>query len=447
MADRHCIIEPPNPRQREFFLARERYVAYGGARGGGKSWALRRKAALMCAKYPGIRVLIIRRSYPELRENHVLPLRAEIGAIASWRESDKSFEFPNSSRIRLGYCDAEADVSRYQGAEFDVLCIDEATQLTEYQFSALAASVRGVNAFPKRVYLTCNPGGVGHEWVKRLFIDRDFRLGEDPDQYRFIPARVEDNTALALKNPEYLRMLEALPDGLRQAWREGDWNVLSGRYFTEFDPCVHVVPQFDPPPGWRRYVTMDYGLDMLAAYLIVLSPDGGIYVTKEIYRSDVIVSEAARMVGSLCQKPYAFLAPRDLWARQRESGRTTAEIFAENGIALTPVGGGRVDGWLALKEAMKVSVGLSGERSSALRIFPSCQNLIRTLPLLRHDEHDPNDCANTPHEHTHAPDALRYFCSYRTAAAAERLPSPRVNFFFERPKKSPLGYGERTTIV
>ena len=160
----------PNDRQREFFACRQKFIAYGGARGGGKSWALRRKLVLMCLRYPGLRCLLVRRTLPELRSNHLQPLLAEYGEILTWCERDRTLTLDNGSTITLGYSAAERDALRYQGQEYDVIALDEATQLTERQFSALCASLRGANGNPKRVYLTCNPGGVGHGWVKRLFI-------------------------------------------------------------------------------------------------------------------------------------------------------------------------------------------------------------------------------------------------------------------------------------
>ena len=152
------VLPEPNEKQRRFFLARTRFVGYGGARGGGKSWAVRQKAKLMALGCAGIKILILRRTLPELKENHVLPLRADLSGIALWRETDRVFLFPNGSRIKFGYCDGERDVDQYQGQEFDVIFMDEATHFTEYQFSALTACIRGANSFPKRMYLTCNPG-------------------------------------------------------------------------------------------------------------------------------------------------------------------------------------------------------------------------------------------------------------------------------------------------
>ena len=206
----------PNAQQRKFFASRARYTAYGGARGGGKSWALRRKLVALCLRYPGIRCLLVRRSYAELRQNHVLPLLAEYPGLIVCREAEKRLVFPNGSGISLGYCSSDRDVLRYQGQEYDIIAIDEATQLTEYQFSIFKACLRGVGSYPRRMYLTCNPGGVGHSWVKRLFVDRVFRPNENPDDYRFIPAKVYDNPVLLSADPDYVRQLESLPPKLRE---------------------------------------------------------------------------------------------------------------------------------------------------------------------------------------------------------------------------------------
>ena len=154
-------IGSPNARQLAFFAAQTRYIAYGGARGGGKSWAVRKKAALLALRYSQSRILIVRRTLPELRENHTRPLTTDLNGIAVYRDTDKTFTFPNGSIIRLGFCANESDVLQYQGQEYDFIFIDEATQLTEYQYMWISSCCRGANGIPKRIYLTCNPGGVG----------------------------------------------------------------------------------------------------------------------------------------------------------------------------------------------------------------------------------------------------------------------------------------------
>ncbi|NCB06078.1 MAG: hypothetical protein EOM69_11255, partial [Clostridia bacterium] len=415
------LLGVPNARQREFFLARTRFIAYGGARGGGKSWAVRKKALLMALRWPGIRMLLVRRSYPELRENHIEPLRAETRAIAAWRESEKVFVFKNGSRLKCGYCDGEGDVTRYQGQEYDVIFLDEATQLTERQFSALCACLRGANARPKRMYLTCNPGGVGHDWVKRLFLDRAYRTGERPADYTFIPARVYDNTALLAQDPGYVRALEALPDGMRAAWLDGSWELHEGRFFKEWREDAHVCAPFAVPPEWQRFVTLDYGLDMLAAYLIAVDRAGCAYVCREVYRSGLIISDACAAVRDMLRGERAdrFLAPPDLWSRRQETGRSVADLFYERGILLERTSNDRRAGWLAVRELLRVQP----DGNARLRVFDGCRNLIRTMAALRASEHDPADACGTPHELTHAPDALRGFCiSFVPQSAPERAP-------------------------
>ena len=430
------VLPPPQPKQELFFAARERYVCYGGARGGGKSWCVQHKSVLMAARYAGIRILILRRTLVELRENHIRPMRRMLRGVADYRSTDKAFEFPNGSLIVFGYCDSEGDVDQYQGQEYDVIFLDEATHFTEYQYATLTAALRGANDFPKRMYLTCNPGGPGHAWVKRLFIDRDFRGGERPEDYVFIPAKVTDNRVLMDKDPEYVRRLDNLPRGLREAWRDGNWDVFVGQYFTEWDREKHVCEAFPPSPWWRWYVTMDYGLDMLAALLIGVDEAGYAWVVGEVYEGrdrgeghdGLIISEAAEAVRPLAGEKTitAYLAPPDLWNARQESGKSVADIFAEHGVYLTKTSNDRVNGWLAVKEWLKVREGEDGIKRPRIRFFPNCRNIIRCLPLLQYDEHRANDVANSPHELTHAPDALRGWCVYWTANGCEPAAPPRA---------------------
>lgn len=422
-------IPAPNPKQMEFFQSRVRFTAYGGARSGGKSWSVRVKAFLMAVNYSGIRILILRRTFPELRENHIRLLRALSQPVATYKESDKTLTFVNGSVIIFGYCASEGDLGQYQGQEYDVIFMDEATQFTEFQFLALNACLRGVNDFPKRFYLTCNPGGVGHAWVKRLFVDRDFHTGEDPEDYVFIQARYTDNLAMMKADPHYGDYLNTLPPGVREAWRDGNWDVFAGQYFTEWDRGIHVCAPFEIPTWWRWYVSMDYGLDMLAAYLIAVDDHGGAYVTGEVYEGKDLgegaqglnIHAAAERVKALGagRQITAYLAPPDLWARQRESGKTTADLFAQHGVYLTKASADRVAGWLAVKEALRPIPDGEGGLTAKLRIFPRCVNLIRTLPMLQYDDKKPSDTSREPHELTHAPDAIRYFCQSWTLRGEE----------------------------
>ena len=446
-------IDPPNQKQRQFFLAKERYVGYGGARGGGKSWAVRVKALLLALRYPGIRILLVRRTLGDLKENHIQPMQKLAQGLARWKELDKTFVFVNGSRIRFGYCDAESDVLRYQGQEYDCIFLDEATQLTEFQYNTFKGCNRGVNDFPKRIYVTCNPGGVGHAWVKRLFIDRNFEGGEKPEDYVFIPAGLTDNKALMEKDPDYIHQLESLPYELREAWLHGNWDVMAGQFFSEWKREVHVCEPFDPPRHWRRYVTIDYGMDMLAAYLIVVDEKGDAFVTREVYEgrdlgeghNGLIISEAAEQLLAMTvgENVYQWFAPPDMWNSRQETGRSVADIFSEHGIFLTKTSNEREAGWMAVHERLRIREDETGRPTAGLRIFPNCVNLIRTLPLLRYDDRRVGDVANEPHEITHGPDAIRGFCVYWIGESAPAPEAPRPPKLIDEMRRKQRRMGRR----
>lgn len=415
----------PNPKQLLFLKSKKRKVGFGGSRGGGKSWVVRVKAILLALFYPGIKILIMRRTYADLWNNHVLELRKvlEPAKIATYRDSEKAMIFPNGSRIRFGYCASESDVLQYQGQEYDIIFIDEATQFTEFMYNCLVACNRGANDFPKRIYITCNPGGVGHSWVKRLFIDRDYTESERPEDYEFIQSKVYDNTVLMEKDPEYVRMLETLPEDMRKAWLDGDWNVFAGQYFREWRDDIHIIDPIEIPEWWRRYFAMDYGLDMLAGYWIAVDGEGQAYVYREVYQSGLIASEAAQKIRELTggENIEQWLAPPDLWNRRNDTGRSVADIFMEQDIPLTQVDNDRINGWQDVHEWLKPyetvdTVTGEPQKAAGLRFFRSCRNVIRCLPMIQYDEHKANDVAKEPHELTHAPDAIRYFCSGRPFA-------------------------------
>ncbi len=374
---------------------------------------MRRKLVALCLRYPGINCLLVRRSLSELKSNHVIPMLREYGSFISYSEAERRLTCPNGSVISLGYCASARDTLRYQGQEYDIIAIDEATQLSEYQFSTFKACLRGVNDFPHRIYLTCNPGGVGHAWVKRLFVDRAFREGEDPDDYRFIPARVYDNTVLTDSCPEYASRLEALPPRLRDAWLYGRWDVFEGQFFPEFDPDRHVVKTLEATRQQHRFIAFDYGFDMLAALLI--SGDGeSLTVEAEYCASGLTLTEAAERVAALSdgRAEYAVASP-DLWNRRQDSGRSGFEVMqAVSGMPpMSPADDRRVPGWRMLREYLYVPEN----GRPRLRIASRCTELIRCLPALLCDRDRPEDASSEPHSVTHAPEALRYAVMSRHA--------------------------------
>ena len=198
---------PNSEPQWKFFLSRVKYTCYGGARGGGKTWAIIRKAVAMSFYYAGLQTLIIRREYDQLENPIIQPMLKLLPAgTFSYNKTDHLLTLINGSIIKFSNMpDYEAATTgKFQGNNWDVLFIDEATQFLESEFRGLAAIIRGDNGLPKRIYLSCNPGGVGHFWVKRLFVDRDFRGTENPDDYVFIPATVDDNKNI---NKDYIDQL------------------------------------------------------------------------------------------------------------------------------------------------------------------------------------------------------------------------------------------------
>ena len=218
-------------KQYKFLSASRKHVGFGGARGGGKSWSVRTKAKILAATYKGIKILIVRRTYPELVNNHINQLREELYGVARYNKSEKVFTFPNGSTIKFGYCNNDKDLDQYQGAEYDIIFLDEATQLQEMWIKKIIACLRGANSFPKRIYYTCNPGGASHGYFKRLFIDKKYEEGENPEDYTFIQSLVTDNKALMAAQPDYIKQLESLPPKLREAWLYGRWDIFEGQFF------------------------------------------------------------------------------------------------------------------------------------------------------------------------------------------------------------------------
>jgi phage terminase large subunit len=212
----------------------------------------------------------------------------------------------------------------------------------------------------------------------------------------------------------------SLSDQERKQLLEGDWDTFTGQYFGEFNRGIHVIEPFVIPNHWKRYNTIDYGLDKLASYWIAIDTQGNAFVYKELYQSDLIISEAAKRMLEVNNKEdiHSWYAPPDLWNRRQETGKSAADLFRENGVNLRKSSNNRVQGWYNVKEWIK-PFDLRDEQTgelkptSRMKIFSNCTNLIRTLPMLRSDEKNPNDVATEPHEITHAPDSLRYFCSTR----------------------------------
>ncbi|MBQ5777388.1 MAG: phage terminase large subunit [Oscillospiraceae bacterium] len=409
-------------RQKKFITATQGEVLFGGAAGGGKSYGQIVDALLFALRYPKSKQLILRRTLPELEKSLVrCALELYPKSLFTYKAARHEGVFKNGSVIDFGYCDSENDVYRYQSAEYDVIRFDELTHFTEQMYVYLLSRVRGTNGYPKQIKSSTNPGGIGHSWVKARFID----IGREDEEHLgriFIPSKVTDNSFLMKADPGYIERLKKLSKKDREALLNGNWDIFDGQYFTEWRRDVHVITPFEIPRDWRRYFVMDYGLDMLAGYWIAVDTYGRAYVYREIYRSGLIISEAARRIREMTtEKVYAFIAPPDLWNRRQDTGKSAAEIFAENGVRLVSAKNDRVQGWYNLKEWLSPYRDELGQMCAGLRVFPNCINLIRALPSIAISSQNPNDVSSTPHELTHAPDAIRYFVAGRPTPALQHM--------------------------
>lgn len=434
MSERVIEIRP-NRKQLRFLQAKAKHVAFGGARGGGKSWAIREKARLLANRWAGIKILIVRRTLVELRNNHIEPLRAMLRGYAKYNQQERKFIFPNGSTISFEFYDSDKDEMKYQGTEFDVIFIDEATQFQENWLKIITTTCRGVNDFPHRIYYTCNPGGPGHSYIKRLFVDREFRGEENPDDYVFIQSLVTENKALMQNSPEYISFLKNLPPKLKKGWLYGDWNIFEGMFFEEFrnDPdhyddrrWTHVISPFKPKAHWPIYRSMDWGYNkpFSVGYWSV-GDDSEIYRIDEIYGveysagepvpdhgvkwpPDKVFSEIARHEREhpyLKGKQIQGIADPAMW--DAETGISFAETAAKYGIFFQPGDNERIPGW------MQIHYRLMFDENGfpQMYVFSTCRNFIRTIVTLEYDKHRTEDLDTKGEDH--ALDETRYFCMSR----------------------------------
>lgn len=411
-------------KQQAFIDSQAFETLFGGAAGGGKSYGQLVDGLLYALKYPKSKQIIFRSTFADLEKSLIrtsmdlYPL-----SIADYNSSKHTWKFKNGSIIDFGYIQYEKDVYQYQSAEYDVVRFDELTHFTEFMYTYLISRCRGANPYPKCIKSSTNPGGVGHNWVKERFIDIGvpntihtckLETGETTTRI-FIPSLVQDNKFMLTYDPDYIKRLDALPEKERRALKYGDWDIFDGQFFTEFKRNIHVIEPFEIPKDWYVYFVMDYGLDMLAGYWIAVDYNNNAYVFREVYQSNLLVSQARDKIKEMTNESvYIYLAPPDLWNRHKETGKSTADIFAEGGIDLYKTNNDRIQGWLQMKEWLKVYKDEQGCDTSKLKIFSTCKNLIRCLPQIQHDEKKIGDIANEPHELTHSVDAIRGFCVYWT---------------------------------
>ena len=437
-------IPDPNEKQKLFLSAKVKHVGYGGARGGGKSWAVRTKAKLLALRYPGIKQLIVRRTYKELTGNHINILRTETLGIAKYNSTDKVLKFANGSTIEFMYCARNSDLDALQGQEYDVIYLDEATQLSEYQMKAITACCRGVNDFPKRIYYTCNPGGQGHEYVKRIFIDKRYLANENPEDYEFIQALVDDNTALMEAQPDYVAQLDALPEKLREAWRFGMWDVFEGQVFAEFvdDPehyrdrvRTHVIEPFKIPDSWKIYRGFDWGYAKpFSVGWYAVDHDNVMYRFREMYGCtgeadrgvewtvQRVANEIRRIEETDAQlkgRQITGIADPAIW--QEDGGESIAETMQRQRVYFHKADHKRLPG----KMQCHYRLAFNDEGIPRFYVFNTCKHFIRTIPALIYSETDVEDVDTKMEDHIY--DEWRYVCMARPLAPLEKHTAKEID--------------------
>ncbi len=438
----------PSPPQLRFLQAKQRHVANGGARGGGKSYIVRKKAILLALRYPGIKILIVRRTFRELDNNHIQPLLEDLHGIAKYNRQDKLFRFCNGSTISFGYCDSDGDLGQYQGAEYDVIFLDEATQLKQEWIEKINACCRGVGNYPRRTYYTCNPGGESHHYIKRLFVDRRFVGAEDPEEYTFIQAKVTDNFALMAAQPEYVKSLHNLPPRLRKMWLEGSWDIAEGMVFEEFiqEPkpwtggmppqWTHVIEakSFRLPKSWEVYRSFDWGFRRpFSVGYYAVDFDGTIYRIAEFYgcQRDTqtrksISNEGLKLAPKRLfdevrrfEEEHPMLSGKDIhgiadpaiW--DAETGESVAETAAKCGIHFVPGDHKRIPGWMQCHYRLQ----FDEDGYARFYVLDTCRDFIRTIPALIYDEHKVEDVDTECEDHI--ADEWRYLCMSRPVKPIE----------------------------
>lgn len=431
--------------QLKFINADADEVLFGGAAGGGKSFGQLVDALLFALKYPGSHQLILRRTFPELEHSLIMnSILLYPTAAGRYQVSSRKWLFKNGSVIEFGYCQAESDVLRYQGAEYDIVRFDELTHFTEGQYTYLLSRVRGTNGYPKQMKSSTNPGGIGHTWVKRRFID-----GCCPDQVwetdygtkrLFIPSLVQDNKFLMQSDKTYLKRLRQLPENERRALLYGEWDIFDGQVFTEWrnNPngfktrkFSHVIEPFEIPKEWRRFRAFDFGYSKpFAVSWYAVDYDGRAYNYRELYgcmgKPDVGVRWTAQQIADRiaeleCEEWEAGckitgIADPAIWNATGGSEGSIAEMMEKRGVYFEKGKNDRLAG------KMQVHYRLSFDDEGLPMIYffnKKCPGIIRTLPELKYDSINPEDVDTKQEDHLY--DALKYFLMSNPIAPRENI--------------------------
>ena len=430
------VLFKPNPGpQTDFLAAGEREVLYGGSAGGGKSYAMLADP-LRYMGHPQFSGLLLRHTTEELRELifKSQELYPKIWPGIKWSERKMQWTAPSGARLWMSYLDRDEDVLRYQGLAFSWIGFDELTQWsTPYAWDYMRSRLRSTAPdLPIFMRATTNPGGRGHGWVKKMFIDpspygKNFdatnietnevlrypaghsKAGKALFKRRFIPARLSDNPFLS-QSGDYEAMLLSLPEQQRRQLLEGDWDIKEGAAFTEFNRDIHVVEPFHIPSNWVKFRACDYGYGSYSAVLwFAVAPNEQIIVYRELYVSKILATDLADMVLELEAEDgnikYGVL-DSSLWHKRGDTGPSLAEQMISKGCRWRPSDrsrGSRVAGKNEVHRRLQVDEFTEEPR---LVFFNTCTNTVSQLPSIPLDKKNPEDVDTKSEDHLY--DALRY---------------------------------------
>lgn len=403
-------------------------IGLGGARGPGKSHAVLSQAALDdCQRVAGLKMLFLRQTGVSAQESFDDLIDKAVRGRAEFHKRKNFLKFPNGSRILLGGYKDERDIDKYIGLEYDVIIIEELTQLTEAKYDKVRGSLRTSKPdWRPRVYTSFNPGGVGHVWVRQRFV-LPYRE-QRQDKTRFVPSTYKENPAL---NQTYIDYLESLEGDLGKAWREGEWDLFAGQYFGEWRYEKHVVEPFILPLTWFRFRAIDpsgrEGITSCHWYAVdnngrawcykeyyygpgVIGVDGKKIITGRDYDEHADAIAALSMDKDGTPEQYRYTVIDTAAFAKAGYSETAAEIFERHGVTgLIAAAKERVVGWNAVHTYLrwKAATSSSNAQDPLFKVFSTCVNLIRTIPLLQHDTLHPEDVDSDGEDH--AADELRYF--------------------------------------
>ena len=431
----NVVFKPNTGPQTQFLAAGEREVLYGGSAGGGKSYAMLADP-LRYMGHPSFSGLLLRHTTEELRElvwksQEIYP---KIWKGIKWSERKMQWVAPSGARLWMSYLDRDDDVLRYQGLAFSWIGFDELTQwATPFAWNYMRSRLRTASSdLPIYMRATTNPGGPGHGWVKKMFIDpapygKTFdatnietgevlkypaghsKAGQALFKRKFIPARLSDNPYLS-REGDYEAMLLSLPEQQRRQLLEGDWDIKEGAAFTEFNRDIHVVEPFHIPNNWVKFRSCDYGYGSYSGVLwFAVSPSEQLIVYRELYVSKVLATDLADMINELEAEDgnmkYGVL-DSSLWHKRGDTGPSLAEQMIMRGCRFRPSDrskGSRVSGKNEIHRRLQVDEYTEEPR---IVFFDTCTNMVSQLPAIPLDKKNPEDVDTRAEDHLY--DALRY---------------------------------------